>query len=493
MKPFNPGGHSAYQQHVLTQLPIYYPDAASSLSPSTWEIIEKFWNLDLSHLDTLMAGRYSHFGPKPRLPSDMLRSILLSVEFKIPSYTKWASDLKENFLHAILSGFSVGDTPGVGTFYDFQSRLWLSKKNNLSDPIHPPKDKPKKPAQKGEKAPPVEKVTVKELFERFELLPPDDAAPCLLLFDIFKALFLTRSSQEGLIDLSSLSLAGDGTPVYTAARERKKRICDCLEKGIRDCKCNRLYSQPDCNIGWDSHRECYYFGYDLYMLTASDSENDLPIFPFLNPASRHDSIGFLYNWYSMKSFLPEAVVTKVLLDSAHDAMPYYEYFLRHKIVPFIDLNSNRGRPPVYKQHFTINNDGIPVCPEGQVMRRDGRERTKGRMKFKCPKISFSGGKAACTCSNPCSTAKYGRVVHVVMKDNPRLFNDPPRGSKEWKLEFNARTSAERCNKREKVDYKLEDGRYRSSKMWYCRLFAIMMCQHLDAWALPKTSRLKDVL
>ena len=65
------------------------------------------------------------------------------------------------------------------------------------------------------------------------------------------------------------------------------------------------------------------------------------------------------------------------------------------------------------------------------------------------------------------------------------------GSEEWKLEYNARTSAERCNKREKIDYKLEDGRYRSSMMWYCRLFAIMMCQHLDAWTLPKTSRLKD--
>ncbi len=44
--------------------------------------------------------------------------------------------------------------------------------------------------------------------------------------------------------------------------------------------------------------ECFYFGYDLYMLTASDSENDLPVFPFLGPASSHDSIGFLYNWFS---------------------------------------------------------------------------------------------------------------------------------------------------------------------------------------------------
>ena len=174
-------------------------------------------------------------------------------------------------------------------------------------------------------------------------------------------------------------------------------------------------------------------------------------------------------------------------------MPYYEYCRGHGIVPFIDLNAGRGRPPVYKNDFTINDDGVPVYREGHAMRRDGTESAKGRTKFKCPKISFAGDSVTCTCDNPCSDAKYGRTVHLVMKDNPRLFNDPPRSSKEWKMIYNARTSAERCNKREKIDYKLEDGRYRSSKMWYCRLFAIMMCQHLDAWALPKASRLKDVL
>ncbi len=85
----------------------------------------------------------------------------------------------------------------------------------------------------------------------------------------------------------------------------------------------------------------------------------------------------------------------------------------------------------------------------------------------------------------------GRTVHLVMADNPGYFNDLPRSSMEWNLEYNARTFAERCNKCEKVDYKLEDGRYRSSKMWYCRLFSIMMYQHLDPWGLPNTSRVKD--
>ena len=35
-----------------------------------------------------------------------------------------------------------------------------------------------------------------------------------------------------------------------------------------------------------------------------------------------------------------------------------------------------------------------------------------------------------------------------------------------------------------VHFKLEDGRHRSTKMWYCRLYLILMLQHLDDWDLP---------
>ena len=85
------------------------------------------------------------------------------------------------------------------------------------------------------------------------------------------------------------------------------------------------------------------------------------------------------------------------------------------------------------------------------------------------------------------------VPVVFANDNPRLFNNPPRSSREWKLEYNARTSAERSNKREKLDFKLEDGRHRSTKMWYCRLYHILMLQHLDAWDLPSESTLRKLI
>ncbi|MGL5260641.1 MAG: hypothetical protein ACRC7V_11075, partial [Lachnospiraceae bacterium] len=461
-----------------------------SIARSTWDIIDRFWNLDLSFTDELLRSKYSVFGPKPRTPSCMQRSYLLSIDFKVTSLTDWSAQLKINPLYAILSGFDFGDTPGVGTFYDFLSRVWDSSDNNLNPNIHPLKSKVKKPRTKGEKADSVEKVTVAQLLPVLENTSFNiDEQPYSSLFKLYQTQFLDVSVSKGLINPKSLSLAGDGTPVVTSHRERKHRVCDCATKDTH-CSCDRYFSQPDCDMGWDSSRDCWYHGYDLYMLVAANSESDLPIFPLLSPASTHDSHGFLQTFFRMKSFLPSYNVNKLLLDAAHDAVPYYEYCKRNSITPFIDLNWKRGRNLSYKNDFTIGKDGVPICKEGRRMNHDGCEASKYRIKFRCP---LASRKYGCSCDNPCSTSKYGRTIHLSMKENPRLFNIPPRDSKEWKLEYNARTSAERSNKREKLDFKLEDGRHRSSKMWYCRLYHTLMLQHLDAWDMPFESALRKLI
>ena len=131
MLPVNCGSHADYQNFVVTNLRKYYPDP-SALARSTWDIIERFWNLDLSFTDTFMADKYSKFGPAPRTPSSMQRSYLLSIDFKVTSITEWAAQLKINPLYAILSGFEPGNTPGVGTFYDFINRLWNSDDDHMS-------------------------------------------------------------------------------------------------------------------------------------------------------------------------------------------------------------------------------------------------------------------------------------------------------------------------------------------------------------------------
>ena len=490
MLPVYSGGHSAYQKFVVEMLHKYYPNP-DAIARSTWDIIERFWNLDLSYTDIRMKDKYSVLGPKPRTPSCMHRSYLLSLDFKVTSVTDWAAQLKINPLYAILSGFEVGDTPGVGTFYDFFRRLWDSDDKNLSSHLHPLKTSVKKPKKKGLKADSVEKTTVAQLFEEQKKTTFfTNQQPYSSLFDIYKNEFLNVSIQKGLINPQNLALAGDGTPVVTSARERKHRVCDCISKGISNCSCDRFFSQPDCDIGWDSSRDCFYHGYDLYMLVSSDSESDLPVFPLFSPASRHDSHGFIHAFFAMKGFLHDFKVSKLILDSAHDAMPFYEYFKREGITPFIDLNEKRGIKVKYKNDFIISKDGIPICKAGRKMNHDGVEKSKHRIKFRCP---LTSRKYGCSCEQPCSDSKYGRTVHLAMKDNPRLINIPPRDSEEWRTEYNSRTSVERSNKRQKIDFLLESGRHRSTKMWYCRLYNILMLQHLDAWDLPFQSDLKKLI
>ena len=47
MLPVNCGSHADYQNFVVTNLRKYYPNP-NALARSTWDIIERFQNLDLS-------------------------------------------------------------------------------------------------------------------------------------------------------------------------------------------------------------------------------------------------------------------------------------------------------------------------------------------------------------------------------------------------------------------------------------------------------------
>ena len=486
----SPDSHAQYQEFFVSNFLTYYPDPFT-ISRQTWKTIVQFWYMDLSETSVIMRDSYSKYGPIPRDPSSMLRSYLLSIKLKITSITDWVSKMKECPLYALLSGFAPNDVPGIGTFYDFFGRLWRSDDVNLTDHVRPDHKKPPKGKKPGEKSPNIKDTAAYHSIQSFVENPVPDSSqsPLGLIFRLYKQQFLNVSVSKGLIHPDALCLAGDGTPVRTSARLRSKKICDCASKGIHNCSCQKWYSQPDCNTGWDSSRNCYFNGYHLYMFVAADSHSDLPVFPLLEPASQHDMLSFTHTFFTMKSWLPEYRVAKLLLDAAHDADAVYRYCLKEHIQPFIDLNPRQSGNLVYKDTFTIDKDGVPVCQLGLRMKPDGKEPDRNRCKWRCAKTNAGG----CYCETPCSDSPYGRVVHTPVKDNPRLFNMPPRDSDEWQKEYDRRTSVERSNKREKDDYKLEDGRHRSTKMWYCRLYCIMMLQHLDAWEMPPANDFSQML
>ena len=153
MLPVIYGGYTAYQNTFVSEFLNLFPDPFA-VPKQTWDIIVKFWYLDLSETDTIMQEFYSLLGkPATRFPSCLLRSYLLSIVLKVDSITEWCRLLKITPLYAILSGFNADDTPGVGTFYDFFNRLWQSDKDNYIRQVKHKKAKPEKGKKRVDKTP----------------------------------------------------------------------------------------------------------------------------------------------------------------------------------------------------------------------------------------------------------------------------------------------------------------------------------------------------
>jgi hypothetical protein len=474
--------HESYKRFVVEQLQKHYTGDTLRLLSADWVLIEKLWLIDLSATATFLKEQYSTFGPKPTDPACMLRAYLLML-FTQQGYsiTAWVDELRRIPLYAIICGFEPRKTPGIGTFYDFFPRLWDANTVNITSHEKRKRQKPKKGKTKGEKAPTTSKNKVNRLVQR--LLRNKGATdpskqPFDRLFELFQANFLSVSMEMGLLgQKNSMSIAGDGTPVVTSSLPRSKSLCNCRAQGLDDCHHKRYYSQPDCNCGWDSSRERFYNGYHLYLLTASDSPHDLPVFPLLQPASRHDSLSLIVSSIEFHQRFSLGTVSRIILDAAHDVMGIYHLFTSHGIEPVIDLNVRSSKTIALSDGFSLSPKGIPLCPRQIPMRPNGFDQAKGCQKWRCGSTKGTVN----SCPNPCSSAKYGRTFLTFIGDNPRLITETRRESPEWKLVYNRRTTAERTNKRQKVDYKLEAGRHRSTMMWYMRVFGIMMCQHTDAW------------
>lgn len=98
-----------------------------------------------------------------------------------------------------------------------------------------------------------------------------------------------------------------------------------------------------------------------------------------------------------------------------------------------------------RSDIQISPKGIPICPKGKEMKPNGTDHKLHRRNWRCTP----------TCG--CSSARFGRTFYTKTSDDPRLFPMTLRDSEKWKLIYKRRTSVERSNKREKIDYKLESG------------------------------------
>lgn len=80
--------------------------------------------------------------------------------------------------------------------------------------------------------------------------------------------------------------------------------------------------------------------------------------------------------------------------------------------------------------------------------------------------------------NWCSSSNYGYTTKFNYKENPRQYGYPLRGSTEWKLKYNLKTSVERCNSRLKEGLNLNHVRSKGIKK--VKTHALLNCIALIA-------------
>jgi len=158
----------------------------------------------------------------------------------------------------------------------------------------------------------------------------------------------------------------------------------------------------------------------------------------------------------------------------------------------IALNPRKGtHPSPSGSAKNVNEDGIPVCPAGMLMRLCGHVKKKHRIIYNCPvkRPTHRDGQHTwntfvdeCPHKTLCDTrTKMGPVVYVKSTDDPRLYPPLPRNSLKFHKLMDKRSCCERSNSTKKVTYHLGERPCRSDAHYLVRLYLVSIIEHARAW------------
>lgn len=443
-----------------------------------------------------LSAFYGKTGRPALMQSQILRAFILMDRIGTTSTTSFVSRLRSDPDLAALAGLSPNQVPSVGSFYDFQYRFWTQPRDEMHLGVNDVL-----PCDRNSNARDEVFTTYKKDGIGDDGKLPDSnrsiTQECENIIrngrsfpnsygynfqELLRILGVSSSREAGLLECVT-TISGDGTCFHAHASPNGHHRCDCLERGITNCTCDRRFTDPDATWGYDSDLDEFFYGHTIYTLTSHNAAAhvDLPMHIRVLSARRHDSASGLICLHEFFTACPDSGIKNVCLDSAHDNMPTYRLFndVWH-VNPLIDLNVRRLKKKVIQDNITYDTDGTPVCHAGCRMIYEGKDFKNNRLKFRCPLAAAHKDLDSCPCRSNCSSSSYGRTVYVKNTDDIRLYPPIPRESKLYKTIYKDRTSCERVNNRILNDYHLSTYRGRSAM----RVFFFAICAainiHLDA-------------
>jgi hypothetical protein len=473
--------HKDYLTFVLTELRELVrtrPDQNEEYK----DAVLKMLTLDLDPLILVVSPLYPLLGRPAEVQPEIFRSLVLMVHLKIV-LDNWVEKLAVNPVLRAIAGFTLDNMPKTSSYYDFVNRIVPLDERPEVKPVNV---KPKEKLKKGEKQPPKNPGIVAKLVnqvianeERFQKRL--SRRPERFLQKIFARVSVDASVKMELVS-DSVSVSGDGTPIETGASINGKKVCKCKQNGVYKCDCDRKFSDPSANWGWDSHYGYYFYGYSGYFISTynRDLKLDLPLHLRLVQANRHDSVSAVVALTEFRELNPNLRINTFISDSASDNFATYELLNHWDVNAVIALNETNKGNFKYPPALRVDDKGVPICPKGRKMVCHGYCKNRRRIKWRCHRTFYHKGLETIPPCPGCSTSSYGRVVYTKPTWDLRLFTRIPRGSDQWKSSMKERTAAERVNDRILNDYRVNHGSVRGKKRisFMAALAAVNI--HLDA-------------
>ena len=466
--------HADYCEFVTTALRKISKNNPHSLYEYETEI-SKLFILNLDKLEKIIAPLYSNIGRPSNFQPEIFRSFILMNVLNIP-LDRWVIKLTHNPALQTAIGVTQDTIPCISSHYDFINRLI---KIDESPKIKIKKAKPRKKLGKNIKMPNRHPNIVARLVAKILCGRSFSNRPEKILQTIFARVAVDSSVELGIVP-KNLDVSGDGTCIKTGASSYGVKICDCKSLGIYDCKCSRKFSDPNATWGWDNSNEQYFYGYTGYFLSTynSDLKIDIPLFIRIVEAKRNDSVTAVVALNEFKELYPNLTMDTFIHDAACDNYATYELLNELDINAVIGLNSTNKGNFTYPEHLSVNENGVPICPNSNPMVHWGFNKQRCRIKYRCP---LACGKIS-TCENKCncSPSAYGRTIYIKPDWDLRLFTKIPRGSDLWKQKMKSRTSIERLNNRFLNNYGIQTLKNRGKKRLSFFTMIAGFNIHLDA-------------
>jgi len=383
-----------------------------------------FDHIDWSFIHPLVNGRYSPQGAEGYDPISLFKAQLLIYLGEVNSDRKLASALRYDGRLCLLCGFNFLKTPSNGTFTNFRDRL-------------------------GE--------------------------------DIFYEILHRLIAQAiALKVIRGGDTAIDSTHLWAYSHRFGKKTCSCKGK----CHCPRSYSDTDAQWGAKS-KDYSFFGYKVHLIV--DAKSQLPLEVEVTPANVADATQAKPLLKGAKEKHPENPIDTSAMDSAYDSHENYRFAIEEaKVAPIIALNPRGGIDAITRGSLYLSEDGSYTCVTGFKVVYWGKDKKRGRLKFRCP---AAVGRCQCLFRSTCSLSHYGKTFYLHPNRDYRLIGPIPRGTDLWQEKYNARTSVERAYSEEKGSHRLANPRVRGLSKVKIHVYLALCAQVIKRIGATITERL----